>query len=133
MKFQRTNGGRPRSWPKPTGDCVCRAIATATGIPYMAVYGVLKPLGCGHPNSGIDTGRAEFARIMLALRFRFVKLRHPIFFDQLPATGTRIVVSEERAHVAAVKNGTYYDRSQIMDAWDRVYGYWLLTKRRRHV
>ncbi len=42
MRFQYNNGGRAAAGFKDeAGDCVTRAIAIATGLPYRAVYNTL--------------------------------------------------------------------------------------------
>src|SRR5580700_3900540 len=42
MRFQFDDGGRAKAgYRGKTGDCVCRAIAIATEMPYQAVYDLL--------------------------------------------------------------------------------------------
>jgi hypothetical protein len=129
MKFQRTTGGRPRTWPKRKrgGDCVCRSLAVALDLPYPVVHTVLKRLNCGNPDTGIYTGRVSVGAFMMAMGFKLRRLKKYVPFSAMSGKGTKIVAV--CGHVATIKNGIYYDRRLgLIKPTDRVYGYWLLRK-----
>lgn len=84
MKFQFDDGGRVAAGFKgSTGDCVVRAVAIATGLPYQQVYDAL---AAGNANErrtrraasgkrtarrGISTGRKWFKDYMLKLGWKW--------------------------------------------------------------
>lgn len=130
------DGGRPPG-AKPSGDCVTRSIAIATGIPYAAVA---RALGClaqrerpragrrrSDPNRGVR--RVTYDRYLASLGWVWyptmgigtgcrVHLRQ----DELP--DGRLIVRLSR-HLTAVINGIVYDTFDPSRNGTRcVYGYW---------
>lgn len=126
MKFVYDDGGRAEAGYKGSaGDCVCRAIAIASGRPYSEVYEALSE-GTGAERTrhdhralgktarrGIHTGRKWFKEYMKSLGFEWmptmgigtgckVHLRE----DELPSG--RMVVAVSR-HYTAVIDGVIYD------------------------
>jgi hypothetical protein len=87
MSFQHNDGGRAAAgFAGESGDCVCRAIAIASGLPYTDVYKALnagsraerlpKP-GKGarmrsSARNGVFTGKAWFKRYMTSIGARWV-------------------------------------------------------------
>jgi hypothetical protein len=61
MRYTKTDGGRTAAGFKgEAGDCVCRAIAIATGKPYREVYDVLNALAKHeHPGRGRRRGKSS--------------------------------------------------------------------------
>lgn len=146
MEFNYNDGGRKNAGYKgDTGDCVCRAVCIATGLPYQQVYDVLangnatqrkskhnKKQRSKSAANGITTRRKWFNDYMTSLGFVWqptmligqgckVHLRS----DELPAG--RLVVNVSK-HFTAVIDGVLndtYDCSR--DGTRCVYGYYLLV------
>ena len=140
MKFQYNDGGRPPIFGKKIGDCVTRAVAIATGLPYLAVYdalsegtrserltkGTCRRYTAGH---GVYTSRVWFKRFMTSLGWVWtptmgigtgckVHLRD----GELPLG--RLIVSVSR-HYVAVIDGVLHDTYDCSRNGKRcVYGYW---------
>lgn len=144
LTFVRDDGGRAAAgFRGTTGDCVTRAIAIATDLPYRQVYDDLNALAKAHerPNArrGRNRGRRSSARTgvfkrtyhryltergwlweptMLVGRGCRVHLRG----DELP--GGRLIVSLSR-HLSAVIDGVIHDLEDPSRAGTRcVYGYY---------
>lgn len=138
MKYVYDDGGRAAAGFKgKTGDCVCRAIAIATGMPYKEVYDLINE--CGklertskrkRSKSSARTGvyKSTIKKIMTHLGWKWtptmrigqgckVHLRD----DELP--GGRLVVSVAK-HEVAVIDGVLHDTwDSQMDGNRCVYGY----------
>ena len=154
MQFIHNDGGRAAAGFKGSaGDCVTRAVAIASGLPYAEVYKTLAA-GTGvqragkrgkraaSARSGVNVSRKWFKDYMVSLGFKWtptmfigqgckVHLRE----DELPAAG-RLVVSVSR-HYTAVIDGAIHDthdpqRLAFGEDSDKtdihgtrcVYGYW---------
>ena len=145
-EYVYNDGGRAAAGRKgDAGDCVCRAIAITTGLPYMDVYNRLAE-GCANEmhtkhskrgkgvrtaSNGVFTHRKWFKDYMEELGFVWtptmsigsgcqVHLRG----DELPSG--RIIVSVTK-HVAAVIDGVLNDTFDCSREGTRcVYGYWKL-------
>ena len=148
LHFIERDGGRAAAGFKGTaGDCVCRAIANATGLPYREIYERLAEGNATQRNSkrkgkrgarsardGIFTSREWFKRYMRELGFVWVPTMQigsgckvHLRAGELPED-KRLVVSLSR-HYSAVVNGV------ILDTYDPsregmrcVYGYWQLER-----
>ncbi len=140
-RFQFNDGGRAAAGFKGTaaGDCVTRAIAIATGMPYNDVYQYVNTFGKNERSSKQRRGKRSSARtgvykdttraIMASLGWVW----HPTMqigsgcqthlrADQLP-TG-RIVVSVSK-HLVAVVDGVIHDLYDCSrDGTRCVYGYY---------
>ena len=136
------DGGRAAAGYKgDVGDCVARAIAIASELPYAQVYEALAA-GTGaqragkhgkkraaSARNGINTTRQWFKDYMLSLGFVWHATMHigsgckvHLRADELPAG--RLVCSLSK-HYAAVINGVLYDTSDCSrDGTRCVYGYW---------
>lgn len=142
MKFIKSDGGRKAAGFKGVADdCVCRAIAHATGLTYYDVYWELQELSQyerprkGNTRSSARNGviRATYERLLLrqcgakwtpTMRIGQgckVHMRE----DELPPG--RLVVSLSK-HLTAVINGVCYDTLNPMrDGFRCVYGYYDVT------
>jgi hypothetical protein len=141
VPFKYNDGGRKAAgYAGTTGDCVTRAIAIATGMPYQEVYDAINEEAQNErPGSKRRAGRRSHARtgvfkvtytnLLTKLGWKFtptmsigsgckVHLRS----DELP--GGRLIVSLSR-HLAAVIDGVVHDLSDPSRGGSRcVYGYW---------
>lgn len=139
MEFQFNDGGRKEAgYLGYTGDCVCRAIAIATGLPYQTVYDGINQTatiertskrrrGKSHARTGVYKGTTH--RYMVGLGWKWT----PTMFigsgckvhlraEELPKG--RLVVSLSK-HLAAVIDGVLHDLSDCSrDGTRCVYGYW---------
>lgn len=145
MRWIRDDGGRAEAGFKGTAnDCVCRAIAIATGKPYREVYDELNWLGKSERTGLKRTGnkwngrrssartgvyKATIRRYMAALGWTW----HPTMAigqgtkvhlkdGEIPMG--RLVVSVSR-HSVAVIDGVIHDLGDpSRDGTRCVYGYW---------
>ena len=132
------DGGRAAAWFRGnTGDCVTRAVAIATGLPYSVVYPALNAVAtterprAGKRRSSARTGihRATIYRYLTSLGWEW----HPTMrigqgcrvhlrAEELPPG--RLIVQLSR-HVAAVVDGIVHDTHDPSRGGTRcVYGYW---------
>lgn len=143
MRFIKDDGGRAAAgYSGTTGDCVCRAVAIASGRPYQEVYDVLaegnvcervtrrsrKPRQRSAAN-GIRVQRKWFKDYLQSLGFTWhptmqigsgckVHLRD----GELPMGRLVVYLSK---HSAAVIDGVLHDTYQDdRDGTRCVYGYW---------
>jgi len=139
MRFLFDDGGRSAAgYRGKTGDCVCRAIAIASGMPYQTVYDLLndhsqqeritrRRTKRGSARTGIhkDTTR----RVLDSLGWRWTPTmsigsgcRVHLRADELPRG--RLIVSVSK-HVVAVVDGVIHDTHDCSRRGTRcVYGYW---------
>lgn len=146
-RFLHNDGGRQAAGFKgTTSDCVTRAIAIVTGLPYKEVYNRIAEGNATQRRSKHDTGkrvrtarngvctkRKWFKDYMRELGFEWhscmdigsgckVHLRH----QELPSG--KIIVSLSR-HCAAVIDGVIHDTYDCSrDGTRCVYGYWKLKE-----
>ena len=146
MKFVYDDGGRAAAGFKgTTGDCCCRAIAIATGMPYKEVYDLINEFGKAEkPNAkrrrGNEyNGRRSSARtgvykdtmrkIMEHLGWQWVPTMRVgqgckvhLRAEELPRG--RLILNVAR-HYCAVIDGVLYDSwDSQMDGNRCVYGYY---------
>lgn len=139
IPFTYNDGGRAAAGYKgETGDCVCRAITIAAGLPYQTVYDMIneaakferkskRKTGRSHARLGVYRGTQN--RVMKALGWIWT----PTMFigsgctvhlraNELPPG--RLVVALS-GHCAAVVNGVLHDTHNCSREGTRcVYGYW---------
>lgn len=152
MKFIYDDGGRAAAgFQGKTGDCVARAIAITTGLPYTIVYDRLSvgnqkqritkhsgrrpSAGMRSAAHGIWTQRKWFKDYMQELGFKWVVCmgigtgcKVHLKTEELPKG--KIVVALSR-HYAAVIDGVLHDTYDgSRDGTRCVYGYWLLNSGR---
>lgn len=135
LPYVYSDGGRAQYFKGKAGvyDCVCRAIAIASGKDYKAVYNALKEATGESPRTGMNTKTAKFKRFMCSMGFTWTPCSgigvrtavHP-YVGELPAQG-RLVCSAA-GHYMAVVNGVVYDAwDSRYNSWQevrRIYGYW---------
>lgn len=145
-QFKYDDGGRRLAgYESSADDCVCRAIAIVTGLPYKNVYDRLaegnatqrrskhdKGTRSKSARDGISTTRKWFKDYMVELGFEWtptmqigsgcqVHLRS----DELPSG--RLVCNVSR-HLVAVIDGVVHDTyDSSRDGTRCVYGYWKLN------
>jgi hypothetical protein len=144
MRVVITDGGRAAAGYKGTaGDCVCRAIAIATGLPYQRVYTALA-VGTGTQRRSKRTGKRGFTagEGINTKRQWFTNYMHQLGFVWTPTMGIgtgctvhlrdgelpngRLVVSVSK-HATAVIDGVIHDAFDPSRGGNRcVYGYWSL-------
>lgn len=129
------DGGRAAAGFKGTaGDCVARAIAIATGLPYKDVYNELA-------ERNAKAGKSKSARNGVTKKVYKAYLRElgftwvPTMFigsgtkvhlspDELPLGKT--LIAEVSKHITCVIDGTIHDTyDPSRNATRAVYGYWL--------
>lgn len=138
MDFIRNDGGRAAAGFKgEAGDCVCRAIAIATGTPYREVYDALNEMAkserTGRKKRGKSSARTgvykpTIRKYLGQLGWRWVPTmkvgqgcKVHLRADELPSG--RIIVSVSR-HVTAVIDGVIHDTHDPSRGGTRcVYGY----------
>lgn len=148
MQFIKNDGGREAAgFSGKTGDCVCRSICIATGLPYTIVYDRLaegnatqrrgkydvrkKSFGVRTASHGIWTSRQWFKDYMRELGFVWVPTmsvgsgcKVHLKTDELPKG--RIIVKLSK-HYAAVIDGMLHDTYDCSRNGTRCcYGYWRL-------
>lgn len=143
MKFQYNDGGRKEAGYKgDAGDCVCRAVAIASGLPYKQVYEVLAEGNANQrvrngkskrPRSarnGITTRRKWFKDYMKSIGFRWVPTMQigsgckvHLKEDELPKGN---IICRVTRHYVAVIDGVIHDTyDPSRDETRCVYGYWI--------
>lgn len=145
LPFVHDDGGRAAAGFKgDAGDCVTRAIAIATSLPYQEVYDAMaagtaserktrrsgRSSGRRTAREGIHTGRKWFADYMAALGWQWVPTmaigsgcKVHLAKGELPMTG-RLIVAVSK-HYTAVVDGVVRDTHDCTrDGMRCVYGYW---------
>jgi len=140
LPYVYDDGGRAqyfRGNPKNATDCVCRAVAIASGRDYKQVYDALTAATGQTPRRGVDTRARSFKAFMTSAGFVWTPCSSigstasvHYYADELPTAG-RLVCSVS-GHYTAVIDGV------VHDAWDsrynsfgqprRIYGYWKFCK-----
>lgn len=150
MKYIYDDGGREQAGRRGlAGDCVTRAVAIASGLPYSVVYAALASGNAGQritkrssksragrrtASSGIDVRRQWFREYMHSLGFKWqptmgigTGCRVHLRDGELP--DGRLVVAVSR-HSTAVIDGVIRDTYDPSRDGNRcVYGYWIKQTR----
>lgn len=127
MKYIHDDGGRSAAGFKNSArDCVTRAIAISSGLPYKEVYNLINAFALSESRAkkssarnGVykETSNKVFA--LLGAKYTATKKLH--ISDELPATGKH-VIRLKRRHLAAWVEG------QLHDTWNcsgaPIRGYW---------
>jgi len=139
MKFQYNDGGRKEAGRKGhTGDCVCRAIAIVTGLPYQQVYAKLAagnatqrkssrtPKRGRTASSGIYTKRKWFKDFMSSLGFVWVPTMQvgsgcKVHLNEKELPGGRLIVVVSK-HYTAVIDGVIHDTHNPSERGSTIYG-----------
>jgi len=140
IPFQYNDGGRSAAgYQGNTGDCVCRAIAIATGAPYARVYELINELAKserkGKRKRGISSAckgvyKTTQKKIMDRIGATWTPLmgigtgcRVHVRADELPSQGKYILSLS--GHLAAWIDGVLHDTHDCSRHGTRcVYGYW---------
>lgn len=139
MKWVYDDGGRSAAGYKGiAGDCVVRAVAIATGLPYSTVYTDINLAAVGErrgKRKGISSARngvynTTTRRYLKSLGWRWTPTMHigsgcttHLRAEELPPG--RLIVSVSK-HLVAVLNGVLYDLEDCSRKGTRcVYGYWV--------
>lgn len=142
MRVVRTDGGRTEAgFIGGAGDCVARAVAIASGLPYAEVYarlaagmgsqrqGKRRTKSGASARNGVNTTRKWFKDYMAELGATWTPTMRigsgctvHLTDGELPAG--RLVVSVSK-HYTAVLDGEIYDtHDPSRDGTRCVYGYW---------
>lgn len=132
------DGGRAAAgYQGETGDCVCRAVAIATGRPYQEIYSLINELarrerprgGAKRSSARLGVYKPTVRRLMDHLGWDW----HPtmgigtgcqVHLAQGELPGGRLVVSVSK-HIVAVIDGVVHDTGDpCRDGTRCVYGYW---------
>ena len=143
MLHQYSDGGRADAgYRGVAGDCVTRAIAIVTGLPYKQVYDAinrganteLKRSDYGIKSSarhGVYTQRAWFKRYMRRLGFTWTACKKEARLSAGTIPSGRHVVSIHKHYTAVVDDVIYdtYNCSKTKNGRSRIYGYWTLVSK----
>ena len=139
LQFAFDDGGRSSAgFRGAAGDCVCRSIAIATGLPYREVYDALNGLAESERTGKRKRGRSSartgvykttYRRYLASLGWRWVPTMKigtgcttHLRAGELPATG-RLIVCVSR-HMTAVIDGVIRDTADPSRDGSRcVYGF----------
>lgn len=141
MNYVYSDGGREAAGYKGlAGDCVCRAVAIASGRPYDEVYKRLAQ-GAGSQRAGkrgkvaasarngIYVNRKWFKDLMAEWGFEWVPTmtigsgcKVHLRAEELPAG--RLIVSVSRHYVAVIDGVIHDTANPDRDGTRCVYGYW---------
>jgi hypothetical protein len=157
MNYVYSDGGRQAAGFKGSArDCVCRAVAIASGRPYIEIYRALakgnasqresskrKSTGKVTARNGICVHRKWFKDYMVSLGFQWVGIKAVEFGHRMRLTEEevprgRLIVSFPK-HYAAVIDSVLMDtndcslpRVTMFSKGEAVvpclYGYWILTE-----
>ena len=140
MQFIYNDGGRAAAGYKgTTGDCVVRAVAIGTGLPYQEVYDKLSE-GCKNERksksssarNGVNTNRVWFKNYMKSLGWVWTPTMRigsgcKVHLREAELPMGRLIVSVSR-HYVAVIDGVINDLYDCSREGNRcVYGYWKRT------
>jgi hypothetical protein len=138
MRFNYNDGGRAAAgYSGKAGDCVCRAIAIATGKPYQEVYDAINELGSSERTGKRKRGKSSartgvYKRTWRGYMESLGWVWTPTMFigqgckvhlkeDELPMDSLVVMVSK---HAVAVINGVINDTHNCSREGTRcVYGY----------
>lgn len=139
IEWAYNDGGRKAAGFKgTTGDCTCRAIATATGEPYQVIYDELNALGKLEQKSKRRNGKSSartgvykstIKRYLASKGFIWVPTMGigtgcTVHLKERELPMGRLVVSVSK-HTTAVIDGILHDTYDCSrDGTRCVYGYW---------
>lgn len=136
MPLVYDDGGRSKYFKGRTGDCVCRAIAIASGMDYKEVYrGLFSAMGRA-PRKGLKTSKKAFKDYMHGLGFVWVSLcsvgstsSAHLIKGELP--NGRLCCSAHHHYVAVIDGVVHDTWDSRYNSWcepRRIYGYWKFNK-----
>jgi hypothetical protein len=141
LDFEYHDGGRKAAGFKgKTGDCVTRAIAIATGLPYQQVYDELNALAKSHERRGKRKAKISSSRtgVYRTTYDRYLRNVHNFTWKPTMGIGTGcqvhlrrdelpggVLIARLSKHVTAVVDGIILDTHNPDRGGDRcVYGYY---------
>lgn len=142
MDWVYDDGGRGEYFKaENVGDCVCRAVAIATGVDYMQVYQDINRLAKSERTGKRKRGKSSarngvYKTTIRKLMSEYGWVWHPTMqvgqgckvhlrSDELPNGSLVVSVSK---HVTAVVDGTLHDTYDCTrDGTRCVYGYWSMS------
>ena len=138
MNFIYDDGGRSRYFKgREVGDCVCRAVAIASGKDYKEIYQDLKKAVCVTPRNGVITRSVKFRQWMTKLGFTWgscsgIGGKQAVHFvlGELPRN-KRLVCSVTKHYVAVVNDEVHDTWDSRYNSWNelrRIYGYWVYNE-----
>lgn len=135
MEYIYSDGGRSNYFKGVANDCVCRAIAIASGRDYKDVYQSLKK-AIGTPRNGVFTTSKKFKDWMILNGFVWVPCSGKgcttsVHFINGELPQGRMVCSVAKHYVAVINNVVYDTWDSRYNSWGelrRIYGYWLYQK-----
>jgi hypothetical protein len=114
------DGGRHAAGfrPRNVADCVARALAIGTGLPYPTVIDMVNSMGVQrgrpiHKSSSAKLTSSDITDLLSTLGWDYTKLRRGVHLSpgEFPAA-PRVIADLSSHHVVAVIDGT------ILDTWD---------------
>lgn len=134
------DGGRAAAGYKgKTGDCACRALAIALGIPYQEAYDYINAAARderrGKRKRGVSNARTGvykccMQRIMGAFGWRWTPTMHigsgctvHLRAGEVPATG-RHIINLSKHYTTVIDNVIHDTYDPSRDGMRCVYGYW---------
>lgn len=140
MKFVYSDGGRSKYFKaEKVGDCVCRAIANATGMDYKEVYDKINEYAkrerIGKRKKGISNARDgvykdTIWRMLTDMGWKWVPTMFigkgcQVHLSEKELPGGTLIVSVSK-HTTCVKDGVLYDTYDCSrDGTRCVYGYYI--------
>lgn len=128
------DGGRSRYFKGRAGvrDCVCRAIAIASGRDYKEIYDLLFKTMGESPRGGVFTSKPKFKRLMESLGFTWtatsgIGSHQAVHLVQGELPEGRLVCSMAGHYTAVINNhvrDTIDPRTNGFGDFRKVYGYW---------
>lgn len=124
VKFKYNDGGRKAAgFEGGVADCVTRALAIETGVPYAEIRKELLALAPDAETVGINVFGAEFEQYMRDKRNRvFVPLRYAVRLADFPEFYGFMVLTKN--HVTCVQTGVVEDVFDCSNEMAR--GYWVV-------
>jgi hypothetical protein len=124
--IENDGGRKAAGFEGKTGDCVTRAIAIATGLPYQEVYDTLFKLTGSSPRNGV--WRKDYQTYLETLGWKWVPTmkigqgcKVHLRADELPSGA---LIARLSRHLCAVKDGVVHDTHDPSRGGRRcVYGY----------
>jgi hypothetical protein len=112
LKFQRSDGGQAacRGYFTDERDCVPRAIAIATGVPYKEVWEALAKIQTRSPSTG--TYPWAYEKYLLSIGWKKLPVKTWARLDKRTFPGDGAYLASTPRHLVAVVNQT------VLDTWD---------------
>ena len=131
MEWIYDDGGRSNYYKaKDVGDCVCRALAIATGTDYKVMYNLLKKYNNGvTPRNGVY--KAVYKKLLSDLGWTWIPccgrgVKNTNVHLKPTELPDGVVICRLSGHLTCVIDGIIYDTYNCSRGETRkVYGYWI--------